>query len=248
MNQLIDKSRELVLNHFHLNSLNYSVIFTSNSTSSIKLISECFPWNKNSQLLYSYNSHTSILGLRELVSNVYCISSENIRNLSSPSSTSVSTSVCLNSENENNYSLLAIPGECNFSGSKFTPQNIINLLDNLSTPSFLQSDKLIQVKGDNQLNLQSSSSSSKWLWLLDASKLASTSVINIMDDYPPMYRPDFICCSFYKIFGFPTGIGALIVKNTTASLLNKRFLIYFFSNLLIFFLFKKKLDILVVEQ
>lgn len=102
---------------------------------------------------------------------------------------------------------------------------IINLLQNLSIP-FLQSNKVVQVKGNNNdnnvNNNQHPELESNWLWLLDASKLASTSVINITEDFPPMYRPDFICCSFYKIFGFPTGIGALIVKKKISPLLNKK--------------------------
>lgn len=26
------------------------------------------------------------------------------------------------------------------------------------------------------------------------------------------FRPDFVCLSFYKMFGYPTGLGALLVR------------------------------------
>jgi len=30
------------------------------------------------------------------------------------------------------------------------------------------------------------------------------------------YSPDFVAVSFYKMFGYPTGLGALLVRNKTA--------------------------------
>jgi molybdenum cofactor sulfurtransferase len=43
--------------------------------------------------------------------------------------------------------------------------------------------------------------------LLDAAAYVSTSVLNLRE-----VKPDFIAISFYKMFGFPTGVGALIAK------------------------------------
>ena len=81
--------------------------------------------------------------------------------------------------------------------------------------------------------------------MLDASKLASTSAIDLSKQgVPPRRsgqtegqsegqvglteqelgtsRPHFLCVSFYKIFGFPTGVGALLVRRDVAPLLQKR--------------------------
>ena len=38
--------------------------------------------------------------------------------------------------------------------------------------------------------------------LLDAAKFAATDVLNLSK-----WKPDFVSVSFYKIFGYPTGIG-----------------------------------------
>lgn len=54
--------------------------------------------------------------------------------------------------------------------------------------------------------------------LIDAAKGCATEPPNL-DVYPA----DFVVCSFYKIFGYPTGLGALIVKNEAAGLLNKTY-------------------------
>ena len=40
-----------------------------------------------------------------------------------------------------------------------------------------------------------------------------------MNEYPA----SFVVMSFYKMFGFPTGIGALLVRNDVAGLLKKTY-------------------------
>ena len=37
------------------------------------------------------------------------------------------------------------------------------------------------------------------------------------------YSPDFVAISFYKMFGYPGGLGALIVKNSTSKILKKNY-------------------------
>jgi molybdenum cofactor sulfurtransferase len=62
------------------------------------------------------------------------------------------------------------------------------------------------------------------LWLLDASKLASSSKLNLSHSALAC-PPDFVVVSFYKLFGYPTGLGALLVRRDSAALLRpqKRF-------------------------
>jgi len=56
------------------------------------------------------------------------------------------------------------------------------------------------------------------LWLLDASKLAATSELNL-SDHSRACTPDFVAVSFYKMFGYPTGLGALLIRRSAAALL-----------------------------
>lgn len=48
-----------------------------------------------------------------------------------------------------------------------------------------------------------------WDVLLDAAAFAPTNHLDLS-----VYKPDFVSLSFYKIFGYPTGIGALIAKRS----------------------------------
>ena len=54
--------------------------------------------------------------------------------------------------------------------------------------------------------------------VLDAASYVSTNSLDLSE-----VQADFICVSFYKIFGLPTGLGALIVKNTSLDFLKKTY-------------------------
>ncbi|MFN8473661.1 MAG: aminotransferase class V-fold PLP-dependent enzyme [Anaerolineae bacterium] len=55
-----------------------------------------------------------------------------------------------------------------------------------------------------------------WDVLLDAAAFAPSNRLDL-----GMWKPDFIPLSFYKIFGYPTGIGALIVRKKTLAKLHR---------------------------
>jgi selenocysteine lyase/cysteine desulfurase len=55
-----------------------------------------------------------------------------------------------------------------------------------------------------------------WSTLLDAAAFAPTNRLDLQQ-----VRPDFACISFYKIFGYPTGLGCLLVKKEAFELLQK---------------------------
>lgn len=55
-----------------------------------------------------------------------------------------------------------------------------------------------------------------WDVLLDAAAFVPTSRLDL-----GIYKPDFVSVSFYKIFGYPTGIGCLLIKNSAYNKLVK---------------------------
>lgn len=56
-----------------------------------------------------------------------------------------------------------------------------------------------------------------WNVMLDAAAFVPSSPLNLKE-----VQPDFVSVSFYKIFGFPTGIGCLLVRKDAFDLLQKR--------------------------
>lgn len=55
-----------------------------------------------------------------------------------------------------------------------------------------------------------------WDVLLDAAAYVPTSKLDLS-----VYQPEFVCLSFYKMFGYPTGIGCLLVKKSKFNKLQK---------------------------
>jgi molybdenum cofactor sulfurtransferase len=55
-----------------------------------------------------------------------------------------------------------------------------------------------------------------WDVLLDAAAFAPTNALDLA-----LYKPDFVALSFYKMFGYPTGIGALIARREALSRLRR---------------------------
>lgn len=65
----IEAARLEVLAHFNAHPREYSVIFTSGATAALKLVGEAFPWSTGSEFAHAVNSHTSVLGIRELAAH-----------------------------------------------------------------------------------------------------------------------------------------------------------------------------------
>ncbi len=55
-----------------------------------------------------------------------------------------------------------------------------------------------------------------WDVLLDAAAYVSTNRLRLREA-----RPDFVSVSFYKMFGYPTGVGCLLVRNTMLAKLHR---------------------------
>ena len=55
-----------------------------------------------------------------------------------------------------------------------------------------------------------------WEVLLDAAALVPTNGLDLS-----RWRPDFVDLSFYKMFGLPTGVGALLVRKDKIPLLRR---------------------------
>jgi len=191
--EMVERSRDLVLHLFKTTRKTHSVIFTSGATQSLQLLGEHYPWKSTSTggcFLYADESHTSVLGLRQFARAANwafgTFALDDLPRLAKDISVAKIIEGCM-AHNEAN--LLAIPGESNFSGLK----------PNLAC--------LTQLRHGG-----------RWRILLDAAKLAcSPGVLDLSE-----CCADFTVISFYKIFGHPTGLGALLVRHDAAPLLLPR--------------------------
>jgi molybdenum cofactor sulfurtransferase len=223
----------------------WDVIFTANATAGIKLVGDAFPWTRSSatsngttrasKLTILREAHTSLVGLRGIAHNdargnidVETIDQRQLEQLletppkkdqiqlkhrrdhsstqttfhpSPPPSPNASTRhLVMDSNNNDNsepiYNLFAYPAQCNFGGRRFPLSWPAQIKDRLDTPT------------------------QKNLVLLDAASYVMTAELDLSDHSS---SPDFVVVSFYKMFGFPTGLGAVIVKTELSSKLRKSY-------------------------
>jgi molybdenum cofactor sulfurtransferase len=192
-----------ILDHFHTTQDEYSIIFTSGATASLKLVAETFNFtNKKNEsnkqfgnFIYLQDNHTSVLGMRDIIAEreakIVCLDHDNAFKFLQQS-----TKKNHYSKSHDKNSLFVYSAQCNFSGFKYPLSWIENVKDGLLN-SYV----------GNETN---------WYTFLDVASFAATNELNLS-----IVKPDFLCLSFYKLFGYPTGIGALLVKNKSAHILNK---------------------------
>ena len=93
-------------------------------------------------------------------------------------------------------SLLVFPAQCNFNGTKY-PLGVIRGIQDNGLQNYPKDEFYV---------------------CLDAAGYVSSNVLDL-----DKYRPDFVTLSFYKIFGYPTGLGALLVSRRGEEKLKKRY-------------------------
>uniref|UniRef100_A0A8B9QNQ7 Molybdenum cofactor sulfurase n=1 Tax=Anas platyrhynchos TaxID=8839 RepID=A0A8B9QNQ7_ANAPL len=195
----IEHVRYRILQHFGTTSEDYTVIFTSGCTAALKLVAEAFPWmpegskQPSSRFCYLTDSHTSVVGMRGMTALM------NVLSVPVKPKELLSEKNWLPAEEQNCTTphLFSYPAQSNFSGTKYP----------LSWIQDIKSGKLCPIKMPG-----------KWFVLLDAASYVSCSPLDL-----GVHQADFIPISFYKIFGFPTGLGALLVNNRIAPLLRKTY-------------------------
>ena len=213
---VINDTRDVVLKYFGATAEQYDLVFTAGSTDAIKLVGETFPFGENGIYIYPSNAHTSLLGIRCYSNNVRCIPLNKLCDGCDRQGRKEDGSL-INESDDITYNLLSISGECNFSGAKLNLQKVSNIIKNHDSIVQLVTNATVVKEASRDANLNE-----KWLWLLDASKLAQSSSIDLSTmEY--QYRPNFVAISFYKMFGYPTGLGALLIRRDSASILKKQY-------------------------
>ncbi|KAK5882061.1 hypothetical protein CesoFtcFv8_020687 [Champsocephalus esox] len=197
----VERVRYRILQHFNTTPEEYSVIFTSGCTAALKLVAESFPWSPQSEnepgslFCYFTDSHTSVVGMRGLTSAQGAVALP-------VSPQEVENRAKDEAQGEDvicqTAHLFCYPAQSNFSGRKYP----------LSHVRGIQTKRLYPAC-DHQ---------GHWFVLLDAASHVSCSPLNLQE-----CPADFIPVSFYKMFGFPTGLGALIVRNNAAGILKKTY-------------------------
>ena len=191
----IARVRARVLEFFKADAEYFDVIFVANATAAIKLVMDGIRDNGPFWYGYHADSHTSLVGVREVASggSKCFMSDEDVEDWLSKDRAS-RFSYPVETKTTEKIGLFAYPAQSNMTGRRLP----------LSWPGRLRASNLT-----HQHHVYS---------LLDAAAFASTAQLDLSDWEK---APDFVALSFYKIFGFPD-LGALLVRKEAGQILNRR--------------------------
>lgn len=202
--EMAEKSSTLscrILQHFNTTPEEYSVIFTSGCTAAVRVVADSFPWRAQmeseagSHFCYLTDSHTSVVGIRGLASSRGVVALP-----VSPQEVEGRAKHEVGGEDNacQTPHLFCYPAQSNFSGKKYPLHHVKGIQARRLYPAC-----------DHQ---------GRWFVLLDAASHVSCSPLDLQD-----CPADFVPVSFYKVFGFPTGLGALLVRKHAAGILKKTY-------------------------
>ncbi|XP_068154650.1 molybdenum cofactor sulfurase [Drosophila tropicalis] len=202
----VDQVRFKILEFFHTQAEDYEVIFTANASAALRLVAEHFDFGDKGNFHYCQENHTSVLGMRQMIqaNGTYMLRREELSELREGHI----RDIMANGSSSTGNSLVVFSAQCNFSGYKM-PLETIQLIQDDGLPHL---GKLIAGQEDNGSN----GTTYNYYVCLDAASYAATNPLDLQK-----YKPDFVCLSFYKIFGYPTGVGALLVSRRGAELLSR---------------------------
>ncbi|KAF5842717.1 pyridoxal phosphate-dependent transferase [Dunaliella salina] len=196
----IDEVRRRILRHFNADPADWQLVFTRSATGALQLVGETFPWSASSMFRYLRTNHNSVLGIREYAiqhGGSFQAIDESVMDewlgAASSSPHDHNDPPAEGSPESPTYSLFGFPAEDNYAGVKFPL------------------DWAKNVK-------QRSTEQHKWMVLVDAAAFVPTQPLDLSK-----LDADFVDITFYKLFGYPTGLGALLVRTEVVPLLHKVF-------------------------
>jgi selenocysteine lyase/cysteine desulfurase len=189
---LVEETRAAVLRHFNASSEDYAVIFTPNATGACRLVAEAYPFHRLSRFVLTADNHNSVNGIRE------------------------------------------------FAGARGARVEYVGL----TTPDLRVSEARLfaalarghgarRTRGARpglfaypaQSNFSGVRHPLSWVRraqeagydvLLDAAAFAPTSRLDLS-----VVQPEFVAVSWYKVFGYPTGIGCLLARRDALARLRR---------------------------
>jgi len=198
MTRLVEQARRAVLDWFNAPADEYTAVFTANATGALKHVGESYPFAPGGRLLLTVDNHNSVNGIREFarakgVEVEYVpLTMPELRIDLDKVSAALQTRPGADRRDPGRPDAGA--PRCLFA---FPAQS------NFSGVT-------------HPLELIAQAHDRGWDVLLDAAAFVPTNRLDLSQ-----VKPDFVSVSFYKMFGYPTGVGCLLVRNSVLPALQR---------------------------
>ncbi|KAI0316439.1 pyridoxal phosphate-dependent transferase [Amylostereum chailletii] len=182
-------ARAAVLEHFNAPP-GSKVVFTANASAALKLVGETFPFGPGSTYLLPEDAHNSVHGIRQFAASAGAevVYIPGRKGRGGVDVAKARDAIVRHAPRAGRPALFALTGLSNLTN---TPRTL--RLPRRRPPA--HTDTLLALAHAHG-----------YLTLLDAAALAPTSALDMR-----AARVDALAVSFYKMFGFPTGVGALVL-------------------------------------
>lgn len=189
---LVEQARRAILRFFGTTSDEYAVIFTPNATGACRLVGEAYPFRPSSRLVLTADNHNSVTGIREFA-----------RAGGAPVAYVPLTRPDLRADQADLDRALA-PGP----GVRSAPGVRAGLL------AYPAQSNFTGVR--HPLRWVPRAQAAGYDVLLDAAAFVPTCRLDLA-----VVRPEFVAVSWYKVFGYPTGVGCLLARRDALARLRR---------------------------
>ncbi|KAK4113672.1 PLP-dependent transferase [Canariomyces notabilis] len=226
--EAIERTRARILAHVNASPADYAVVFTPNATGAARLVGEAYPFRKGTRYVLTADNHNSVNGIREFAR--------------AKKATTVYVPLAQGTDlrvGEKDV-LAALAPKMKRGKTRQLVKSALNcrggMLGRLasSLPCHHDSNRDRQVKKKGlfaypaQSNFSGVQHPLSWVSLaqqagyhvlLDAAAFLPTSPLDLSG--PEGVKPDFVLISWYKVFGYPTGVGCLIARRDALAVLRR---------------------------
>ena len=193
----VEATRARILEFFRASPEEYEVIFTPNATGALRLVGESYPFGPGGRYLLTFDNHNSVNGIRQFA-------------------------------RARGASVSYVP--LNPAGLRVSPLALARHLEPVapvrrrlgrrrsgSAASLFAFPAQSNFSGvQHPLTWIAQAQDAGYDVLLDAAAFAPASLLDLS-----RWHPDYVSLSFYKIFGYPTGIGALLARKPALAKLRR---------------------------
>jgi len=189
---LIERARIAVLAHFNAPPEEYAAIFTPNATGACRLIGEAYPFGPRSRLVLTWDNHNSVNGIREFA-----------RSRGATTRYVPFSSPELRVDDDAIGQALAQPGPRRAAWRVAAPPAPADRRRGLFAYPAQSNFSGVQ----HPLAWIQTAHEHGYDVLLDAAAYVPSNRLDLS-----LVKPDFVAVSWYKVFGYPTGVGCLIAR------------------------------------
>lgn len=224
--EAVEETRARILAHLNASPAEYAVVFTANATAAARLVGEAYPFSRRgTRLVLTADNHNSVHGLREFARAAGAKTTyiplrqpdmrvDEARVLSALSSSSSSFSSSSSSPPHDGGGkrgslarrLLRSAGGCGRSERRRRARGLF---------AYPAQSNFTGVR--HPLSWVGQAQQRGYHVLLDAAAYLPTAALDLSE-----VKPDFVLASWYKVLGYPTGVGCLVARRDALEWLRPR--------------------------